>query len=75
MSHPLRVRGLKHKLSNLKIKSLMSHPLRVRGLKPILLKKAPAIAKSHPLRVRGLKQNSPSEGVNYWCRILYGCVD
>ena len=33
MSHPVRVRGLKHKASGIKKANHQSHPVRVRGLK------------------------------------------
>ena len=54
-SHPMRVRGLKHKRPK-KIETIKpSHPMRVRGLKLCFLQLTALIFKSHPMRVRGLK--------------------
>ena len=56
MSHPLRVRGLKHINTNIEYIVELSHPLRVRGLKPGSGYGGGGGGGSHPLRVRGLKQ-------------------
>ena len=55
LSHPLRVRGLKHDSPEHIHIMPASHPLRVRGLKRLPIIANTVGNMSHPLRVRGLK--------------------
>ena len=56
MSHPVRVRGLKHGDVVTGKPTLRSHPVRVRGLKRQSLSDQVSTRLSHPVRVRGLKR-------------------
>ena len=56
LSHPARVRGLKHKSQGQEYCRGWSHPARVRGLKRIHHSNRAIRTMSHPARVRGLKQ-------------------
>jgi len=75
MSHPARVRGLKHVKAipvNMKPKS---HPARVRGLKLDVRLYIPRTKKSHPARVRGLKRQPAPDPDILPRRTPRGCVD
>jgi len=56
MSHPSRVRGLKHGGVANDQHTGRSHPSRVRGLKRVAGGFQPGCSPSHPSRVRGLKR-------------------
>ena len=75
MSHPLRVRGLKHWQPSIRHWRISSHPLRVRGLKLCSYSTFNRWISSHPLRVRGLKPEWVEVKKDSIRRILYGCVD
>ena len=57
VSHPIRVRGLKHAVYVVPVGVEQSHPIRVRGLKHAVYVVPVGVEQSHPIRVRGLKQD------------------
>ena len=60
MSHPVRVRGLKHHFVADLLEITRSHPVRVRGLKQTDPPVGAVVGESHPVRVRGLKPSGRS---------------
>ena len=77
MSHPVWVRGLKHRYIFVFIRLVASHPVWVRGLKPIAFCEPKALDKSHPVWVRGLKHVDGlyAQVLNQRSRTPCGCVD
>ena len=75
VSHPMWVRGLKHREINSEAGFLKSHPMWVRGLKPAWRGREIKTLKSHPMWVRGLKQKSENYTDKKLGRTLCGCVD
>ena len=55
MSHPVWVRGLKHRVPRRSLRARWSHPVWVRGLKLYVLFPVVSVLMSHPVWVRGLK--------------------
>ena len=55
-SHPMWVRGLKHRHTLIHLLVSLSHPMWVRGLKLSCSSYDRVKQKSHPMWVRGLKQ-------------------
>ena len=74
LSHPSRVRGLKHIIGNDRnLFTLRSHPSRVRGLKRLCRGRGRRPRLSHPSRVRGLKHDLlPHSGRGKWVAPLTG---
>ena len=74
MSHPLRVRGLKH--PNLLSYNTSFSVASFTGawVETVILIMVCNHILSHPLRVRGLKHKSWRNGYWFGSRILYGCV-
>ncbi len=76
MSHPVWVRGLKHRDNGQKRIKRWSHPVWVRGLKPH--HEPTEVIRSygsHPVWVRGLKQSGDRVLIVDTSRTPCGCVD
>ena len=75
LSHPTRVRGLKHILLTKSIELRESHPTWVRGLKRPIIHISRWERGSHPRWVRGLKLLDESLNYSRVGRTPGGCVD
>ena len=74
VSHPVRVRGLKHFRFTACDVGFQSHPVRVRGLKQMERIMKERGLTSHPVRVRGLKLCRPLCQISPPRRTPCGCV-
>ena len=66
MSHPVRVRGLKHLILLLRVNCMRSHPVRVRGLKLGFASNRPRAQSVAPRAGAWIETYKSKENTNYF---------